>query len=57
MAFFEVTAQNGNKAIINSNNVSKVIDFGTYRTIYQGSDTQNYQVKDTLSSILTNLRK
>ena len=57
MAFFAVAAQHENKSMINGNSVSKVVDFGTYRAIYQDSDTQNDQVKDTLSSILDNLRK
>ncbi len=57
MTFFAVTVQHENKATINSNNVSKVVNFGTYRAIYQSSDTQNDQVKDTLCSILVNLRK
>ena len=57
MTFFAVTAQHENKATIKGNSVSKVVDFGTYRAIHQSSDTQNDQVKDTLSSILVNLRK
>ena len=51
MAFVRVTSYNGEAALINSNNVSKVIDFGSYRAIYQGSDTNHYQVKDTLASL------
>lgn len=51
MAFVSVTSYNGEAALINSNNVSKVIDFGSYRAIYQGSDTNHYQVKDTLASL------
>lgn len=56
MAYFEVTATNGEKAIINGNDVNKVIDDGTYRTIYQGSNTNTYQVTDTLASLLTDLK-
>jgi hypothetical protein len=56
MAYFQVTGTNGNQAVINGNTVSKVIDFGSYRTIYQGADTNNYMVTDTLASILTALR-
>ncbi|MDR2452535.1 MAG: hypothetical protein LBE85_12405 [Candidatus Accumulibacter sp.] len=55
MAYFTVTAQNNQPAIINGNSVTKVIDHGTYRAIYQGSDTNNYQVKDTLATILAAL--
>ena len=51
MAFVRVTSYNGEAALINSNNMSKVIDFGSYRAIYQGSDTNHYQVKDTLASL------
>ena len=57
MAYFVVTSNSGNKAIINGNNVSKVVDFGSFRTIYQGADTNNYQVKETLQQILDNLQK
>jgi len=51
MAFFSVTASNGSKALINSNMVNKVIDYGNYRAIYQGSDTNNFQVRESLSYI------
>ncbi|MBQ9182755.1 MAG: hypothetical protein IJV56_03425 [Neisseriaceae bacterium] len=51
MAFIRVTGTNGQAALINSNNVNKVIDFGSYRAIYQGSDTNHYQVKDTLANL------
>jgi hypothetical protein len=47
-----VTATNGQKAIIACSSVSKVIDNTSYRTIYQGSDTNNYQVTDSLAVIL-----
>ncbi|MDR2874400.1 MAG: hypothetical protein LBV44_00515 [Methylobacillus sp.] len=56
MSYFTVTGTNGNPAIINSVNVNKVVDFGSYRAIYQGADTNNYQVKDTLATILTALK-
>lgn len=56
MAYFDVTATNGEKAIINGNDVNKVIDDGTYRTIYQGSNTNTYQVTDTLATLLTDLK-
>ncbi|AHN27939.1 hypothetical protein SALWKB2_0557 [Snodgrassella alvi wkB2] len=51
MAFFTVTASNGSKALINSNMVNKVVDFGNCRAIYQGSDTNNFQVRESLSYI------
>ncbi|NUE67512.1 hypothetical protein [Snodgrassella sp. ESL0253] len=57
MAYFIVTAADGNKAIINGNMINKVIDYGSYRAIYQGSDTNHYAVRDSLSSIQTALNK
>ena len=56
MAYFKVTSQSNQVAIINSNNVNKVIDFGTFRTIYQGNDENFFKVKDTLAAILTALQ-
>lgn len=50
--YISVTATNGQKAIIACSSVSKVIDNTSYRTIYQGSDTNNYQVTDSLAVIL-----
>lgn len=57
MAFFSVTARNGNKSLINGNMVNKVIDYGSYRTIYQGSDNNYYDVRETLASIQNELKK
>ncbi|WP_180297086.1 hypothetical protein [Snodgrassella alvi] len=57
MAYFTVTATDGNKAIINGNMINKVIDYGSYRAIYQGSDTNHYAVRDSLSSIQTALNR
>ncbi|MBI0133413.1 MULTISPECIES: hypothetical protein [Snodgrassella] len=51
MVYFTVTAANGCKALINRNMVNKVIDYGNYRAIYQGSDTNNFQVRESLSYI------
>lgn len=56
MSYFTVTATNGQATIINGNSVTKVVDYGSYRAIYQGSDTNNYQVKDTLNTILSALK-
>lgn len=56
MAFFTATGITGQKALINGNNVSKVIDYGTQRTIYQGAESNNYQVKDSLDTILKHLK-
>ncbi|UXJ50117.1 hypothetical protein [Pseudomonas citronellolis] len=56
LAYFKVTATNGQVAIINGGSVTKVIDYSTYRAIYQGSDTNNYQVKDSLDTILAALK-
>ena len=39
MFFFTVTASNGSKALINSDMVNKVVDFGNCRAIYQGNNT------------------
>jgi len=55
MAYFQVTGRDGNQCVINGNSVTKVIDFGAYRAIYQGSDTNHFQVTDTLASIKTQL--
>jgi hypothetical protein len=49
MVYFTVTATDGNKAIINSKMVNKVI--------YQGSDTNHYAVRDSLSTIQSALNK
>jgi hypothetical protein len=57
MVCFVVTATDGNKAIINGNMVNKVIDYGSYRAIYQGSDTNHYAVRDSLSNIQSALNK
>lgn len=54
MSFFTLTGDDGNTIIINGNTVSKVIDFGTFRTVYQGGTF--HQVTDTLASILTQLQ-
>ncbi|MBI0164410.1 hypothetical protein [Snodgrassella sp. M0351] len=51
MAFFTVTASNGSKTFINSNMVNKVVDYGNYRVIYQGSDTNNFSVRESMSYI------
>jgi hypothetical protein len=56
MAYFNVTSTNGQAAIINGNAVTKVLDTKTHRIIYQGSETNNHQVKETLDSILNSLR-
>lgn len=57
MAFFTVTGSAANQtAIINGNNVSKVVDMGSYRVIYQGSETNNYQTSETLQAILAKLK-
>lgn len=55
MAYFKVTGTNGQSAIINGNAVSKVVDFGSYRTIYQNSEVNNHQVTDSLDEILASL--
>ena len=55
-AYLKVTATNGQVAIINGGSVTKVIDYSTYRAIYQGSDTNNYQVKESLDTILAALK-
>lgn len=57
IVYFTVTATDGNKAIINANMVNKVIDYGSYRAIYQGSDTNHYAVRDSLSTIQSALNK
>ncbi|MBS3018553.1 hypothetical protein DJFAAGMI_01285 [Comamonas sp. PE63] len=57
MAYFTVTGTNNSVAIINGNQVSKVIDFGSYRVIYQGSETNNYQVVNSLADILHLLKQ
>ena len=51
MALVQVTGTNGQAALINSNNVNKIIDYGSYRVIYQASDTNHYQVKETLTNL------
>ena len=56
MAYFQVTSQNNQQTIINGNTVSKVIDYGSYSAIYQGSDTNFYQVTNTLAAILAALK-
>ena len=56
MAYFTVTSTSSQQAIINGNSVSKVVDVGAYRTIYQGSEAFNHQVTDTLANILTKLQ-
>lgn len=56
MAYFKVTGSNNQAAIINGSSVTKVVDFGPHRSIYQGSDTNFIQVKDTLDSILKSLK-
>ena len=55
MNYFQVTGTDGRSIIINRNTVNKVIDFGSYRTIYQGSDANHVMVTDTLSNILSAL--
>lgn len=56
MAYFTVTSTSASQsAIINGNNVSKVVDMGSYRVIYQGSETNNYQTNETLAAILAKL--
>ena len=57
MAFVRVTDTNGQAALINSNNINKIIDFGSYRAIYQSSDTNHYQVKETLANLQQLLNK
>ena len=57
MAFVKVTGANGQAALINSNNVNKIIDFGSYRAVYQGSDTNHYQVKESLATLQQLLNK
>jgi hypothetical protein len=49
--FITVTATNGQTAIISVGSVSKVIDQGSYRAIYQGSDTNNYLVTNPLADL------
>lgn len=49
--YMSVTAVNGQAALISLGSVSKVIDQGNYRVIYQGSDTNNYQVTNTLAAL------
>ncbi|AZC16717.1 MULTISPECIES: hypothetical protein [Pseudomonas] len=49
--YISVTAVNGQAALVSVGSVSKVIDQGNYRVIYQGSDTNNYQVTNTLASL------
>ena len=56
MAYIKVTATGGQNALIRIASVSKVIDFGSYRAIYQGADTNNYQVRDTLANIEKGLK-
>lgn len=56
MAYFQVTGRDGRQCIINGNSVSKVVDFGQYRAIYQGSEQFNHSVTDTLAVILTQLQ-
>lgn len=57
MAYFTVTGTDNSVAIINGNQVSKVVDFGSYRVIYQGSDINNYQVVNSLADILNLLQQ
>ncbi|QIH06595.1 MULTISPECIES: hypothetical protein [unclassified Pseudomonas] len=49
--YISVTAVNGQAALVSVGSVSKVIDQGNYPVIYQGSDTNNYQVTNTLAAL------
>lgn len=51
MAFIQVTGIDGKTCLINGNSVTKVIDYDDYRVLYQGSDTNNFSVSDTLEAI------
>jgi len=57
MAYFILTSTDGRNVIINGNPVTKVVDFGSYRTIYYSSEAFHHQVKETLSVILTALKQ
>lgn len=51
--YMQVTASNGQKAIIRLDTITKVIDTTSWRTLYQGGD--NYQVTNTMAAILAAL--
>lgn len=56
MAYFKLTGADGKPVIINGSSVSKVIDFQSNRTIYQGSANNFHQVTETLDVILARLK-
>ena len=53
---FTFTYFNRSKALVNNNMVDKVINYSNCRAIYQGSDTNNFQVKESLSYISGHLK-
>lgn len=56
MAYFQVNGSGSQKAVINGNIVTKVVDFGSSRTIYFGTEQNFYQATDTLVTILAVLK-
>lgn len=56
MAYFQVAGTNNQQAVINGNSVTKVVDFGSTRTIYFGTETNFFQTTNTLANILAALK-
>ncbi|MCL2076542.1 MAG: hypothetical protein FWH15_08950 [Betaproteobacteria bacterium] len=56
MAYFTLTGKDGRKVIINGNPVTKVVDFGTHRTVYVNKE-YFHEVTETLTAILTALKQ
>ncbi|EIK96274.1 hypothetical protein PMM47T1_13318 [Pseudomonas sp. M47T1] len=53
--YIQVTASTNQKALIKADSVTKLINTTSWRAIYQGNDTTNGQVTNTLASLLAAL--
>lgn len=56
MDYIQVMGQNGQPALLRKASITKIVDYGTYRTIYQGSDQNAYKMRESLNDLLAKLR-